>query len=257
MFVLCFVLLKLKNKEADRHPKKKCTRIIIVAVLFFWLKSIATESVPEISPGPFLNSWIKLKFVLVNILILVKFSVVSLLFNFIGYCNCCLKFSLFSFIFFGFIFHLNIDLFYFSLMKWFFVLVAEEEGGVVVIIMAFNSSSVVMRLGLSSSPDAASVDSMTLFVLLLCACVLIGHLLEKSRWMTESVVAIIIVSISTHYWMNTMNTLPFLWWKPSAQSSHTFTVAQNLCYRFCPKMGMYDILCIVLLYVFRAFSLES
>ncbi|MED6132146.1 monovalent cation:H+ antiporter, CPA1 (nhx1) [Stylosanthes scabra] len=58
--------------------------------------------------------------------------------------------------------------------------------------MALNSSSVVMKLALFSSPDTASVDSITLFVLLLCACVLIGHLLEKSRWMTESVVAIII-----------------------------------------------------------------
>ncbi|KAL1331607.1 hypothetical protein AAHE18_12G198300 [Arachis hypogaea] len=59
--------------------------------------------------------------------------------------------------------------------------------------MALNSSLGVMKLELfSSSPDSASVDSITLFVLLLCACVLIGHLLEKSRWMTESVVALII-----------------------------------------------------------------
>ncbi|XP_015951078.1 sodium/hydrogen exchanger 1 [Arachis duranensis] len=59
--------------------------------------------------------------------------------------------------------------------------------------MALNSSLGVMKLEMfSSSPDSTSVDSITLFVLLLCACVLIGHLLEKSRWMTESVVALII-----------------------------------------------------------------
>ncbi|XP_019429137.1 PREDICTED: sodium/hydrogen exchanger 2-like isoform X2 [Lupinus angustifolius] len=58
--------------------------------------------------------------------------------------------------------------------------------------MAFNSSTVVERMGLSSTQDAASVDSVTLFVLLLCSCILFGHLLQKSKWMTESVVALII-----------------------------------------------------------------
>ncbi|KAE9611519.1 hypothetical protein Lal_00011921 [Lupinus albus] len=58
--------------------------------------------------------------------------------------------------------------------------------------MIFNSTSVVVRMGLSSSADAASVDSMTLFVLLLCSCIIFGHLLQKSKWMTESVVALII-----------------------------------------------------------------
>ncbi|PRQ26259.1 putative cation/H+ exchanger, cation/H+ exchanger, CPA1 family, na+/H+ exchanger NHX -type [Rosa chinensis] len=38
----------------------------------------------------------------------------------------------------------------------------------------------------------ASVDSITLFVVLLCFCIVIGHLLEKSRWMTESVTALFI-----------------------------------------------------------------
>ncbi|KAI4349605.1 hypothetical protein L6164_010171 [Bauhinia variegata] len=58
--------------------------------------------------------------------------------------------------------------------------------------MAFNMSHIHVKLGVLSSHDDTSVNSITLFVLLLCACVLIGHLLEKSRWMTESVVALII-----------------------------------------------------------------
>ncbi|KAJ1435707.1 Sodium/solute symporter superfamily [Sesbania bispinosa] len=59
--------------------------------------------------------------------------------------------------------------------------------------MGFNSSSnAVMRLGLSSSQENPSVYAITLFVVLLCACIIIGHLLEKSRWLTESVIALII-----------------------------------------------------------------
>ncbi|KAK7270225.1 hypothetical protein RIF29_23219 [Crotalaria pallida] len=58
--------------------------------------------------------------------------------------------------------------------------------------MTFNSSSIVVRMGLLSSSSPEAVDSMTLFVLLLCACIIIGHLLQKSKWMTESVVALII-----------------------------------------------------------------
>lgn len=50
--------------------------------------------------------------------------------------------------------------------------------------------------GLRSGPDEASVNSVTLFVLLLCSCIVIGHLLEKNRWMTESVAALVIVSFA-------------------------------------------------------------
>ncbi|GFY90620.1 sodium hydrogen exchanger 2 [Actinidia rufa] len=39
----------------------------------------------------------------------------------------------------------------------------------------------------------ASVVSMNLFVALLCACIVIGHLLEESRWMNESISALAIV----------------------------------------------------------------
>ncbi|CAN6690546.1 unnamed protein product [Malus baccata var. baccata] len=52
--------------------------------------------------------------------------------------------------------------------------------------------SAVVRLGVRSAASEASVNSITLFVVLLCLCILIGHLLEKNRWMTESVTALLI-----------------------------------------------------------------
>ncbi|GLT61064.1 hypothetical protein SLA2020_337990 [Shorea laevis] len=46
------------------------------------------------------------------------------------------------------------------------------------------------KLGMVTTSDHASVVSMNLFVALLCACILIGHLLEESRWMNESITAL-------------------------------------------------------------------
>lgn len=51
-------------------------------------------------------------------------------------------------------------------------------------------------MGLHSGADEASVDAITLFVLLLCFCMVIGHLLEKNRWMTESITALALVSLA-------------------------------------------------------------
>ncbi|CAM8911862.1 unnamed protein product [Rhodiola kirilowii] len=50
----------------------------------------------------------------------------------------------------------------------------------------------VMKLGNLSTSDHASVVSMNIFVALLCACIVIGHLLEESRWMNESITALAI-----------------------------------------------------------------
>ena len=50
------------------------------------------------------------------------------------------------------------------------------------------------ELGMRSTSDQVSVDSITLFVTLLCACIVIGHLLEEYRWMNESITALFIVS---------------------------------------------------------------
>nr|GEY91794.1 sodium/hydrogen exchanger 2-like [Tanacetum cinerariifolium] len=40
--------------------------------------------------------------------------------------------------------------------------------------------------------EYAAIVNMNLFVALLCACIVIGHLLEESRWMNESITALII-----------------------------------------------------------------
>ncbi|CAN1283947.1 Sodium/hydrogen exchanger 2 [Linum perenne] len=42
------------------------------------------------------------------------------------------------------------------------------------------------------SSDHASVVAINLFVVLLCACIVIGHLLEENRWMNESITALFI-----------------------------------------------------------------
>ncbi|GLT59687.1 hypothetical protein SLA2020_324930 [Shorea laevis] len=57
--------------------------------------------------------------------------------------------------------------------------------------MALHFASIVSKLQLSTS-DHASVVSMNIFVALLCACIVIGHLLEENRWMNESITALII-----------------------------------------------------------------
>jgi hypothetical protein len=48
--------------------------------------------------------------------------------------------------------------------------------------------------GALSTSDHASVVSINLFVALLCACIVLGHLLEENRWLNESITALIIVS---------------------------------------------------------------
>ncbi|XP_011032540.1 PREDICTED: sodium/hydrogen exchanger 1-like [Populus euphratica] len=53
-------------------------------------------------------------------------------------------------------------------------------------------SSIGSKLQMLTTSDHASVVSMNLFVALLCACIVIGHLLEENRWMNESITALII-----------------------------------------------------------------
>ncbi|WOH12948.1 hypothetical protein DCAR_0832457 [Daucus carota subsp. sativus] len=50
-------------------------------------------------------------------------------------------------------------------------------------------STTVDRLGTS---DSKSVVSVNLFVALLCACIIVGHLLEENRWINESITALAI-----------------------------------------------------------------
>ncbi|XP_058082668.1 sodium/hydrogen exchanger 1-like [Magnolia sinica] len=58
--------------------------------------------------------------------------------------------------------------------------------------MAFEMGSVLMNLGMVLTSDHASVVSINMFVTLLCACIVIGHLLEENRWMNESITALAI-----------------------------------------------------------------
>ncbi|KAK8564960.1 hypothetical protein V6N12_058536 [Hibiscus sabdariffa] len=61
--------------------------------------------------------------------------------------------------------------------------------------------AVFSKLQTLSTSDHASVVSLNLFVALLCACIVIGHLLEENRWMNESITALLIVSFSLDiYW---------------------------------------------------------
>lgn len=61
--------------------------------------------------------------------------------------------------------------------------------------MALDFSSIASESnGMLRTSDHTSVVSMNLFVALLCACILLGHLLEESRWMNESITALAIVS---------------------------------------------------------------
>ncbi|RAL45088.1 hypothetical protein DM860_015494 [Cuscuta australis] len=54
-----------------------------------------------------------------------------------------------------------------------------------------NLVNTVLRLGAHiSDDDQGSVHSITLFISLLCACIVIGHLVEETRWINESVTAL-------------------------------------------------------------------
>ncbi|OMO55345.1 Na+/H+ exchanger [Corchorus olitorius] len=53
-------------------------------------------------------------------------------------------------------------------------------------------AAVLSKLQTLSTSDHASVVSLNIFVALLCACIVIGHLLEENRWMNESITALII-----------------------------------------------------------------
>lgn len=58
--------------------------------------------------------------------------------------------------------------------------------------MTLLLSTLFSKSDVLTSSDYMSVVSINLFVTLLCACIVIGHLLEESRWMNESITAIAI-----------------------------------------------------------------
>ncbi|KAF3326234.1 sodium/hydrogen exchanger 2-like protein [Carex littledalei] len=58
--------------------------------------------------------------------------------------------------------------------------------------MGFELGTVLRSGILSTTSDHASVVSINLFIALLCACIVIGHLLEETKWMNESITALIL-----------------------------------------------------------------
>ncbi|KAL7172231.1 hypothetical protein ACSBR2_031847 [Camellia fascicularis] len=58
--------------------------------------------------------------------------------------------------------------------------------------MGVSVGSVFMKLGNLTDANQVTVDAVTLFVALICACIVIGHLLEKNRWFNESITALLI-----------------------------------------------------------------
>ena len=54
--------------------------------------------------------------------------------------------------------------------------------------------TLMTKVGLGDAEDHMVVVSVTLFVTLLCACIVMGHLMEEFQWISESVTAIILVS---------------------------------------------------------------
>ncbi|KAH6756171.1 sodium hydrogen exchanger 2 [Perilla frutescens var. hirtella] len=57
---------------------------------------------------------------------------------------------------------------------------------------SLDPKAMLETVNMLGTSDHASVVSITLFVTLLCACIVIGHLLEENRWMNESITALII-----------------------------------------------------------------
>ncbi|CAA2991501.1 sodium hydrogen exchanger 2-like [Olea europaea subsp. europaea] len=58
--------------------------------------------------------------------------------------------------------------------------------------MGFDLGSMLQKMNMLSNTDNTSVIAINLFVTLLCACIVIGHLLEGNRWMNESITPLII-----------------------------------------------------------------
>ncbi|XP_072997194.1 sodium/hydrogen exchanger 1-like [Typha latifolia] len=85
--------------------------------------------------------------------------------------------------------------------------------------MGFDLGAQLVRLGIvSSTSDHASVVSINLFVALLCACIVLGHLLEETRWMNESITALTIG----------LCTGVVILWTTKGKSSHILVFSEDL-----------------------------
>ncbi|XP_058740586.1 sodium/hydrogen exchanger 1-like [Vicia villosa] len=73
-------------------------------------------------------------------------------------------------------------------------------------------------LRMLNTSDYASIISMNLFVALLCACIVIGHLLEDHRWANESITALLIG----------LCTGEVILWISRGKSSHLLVFSEDL-----------------------------
>ncbi|CAI9275027.1 unnamed protein product [Lactuca saligna] len=96
--------------------------------------------------------------------------------------------------------HLSVTLFKFVDLCYRFgeglliLVVSLMEGPDQLATMGADLGSLVGKMNSTtlSTSEYASIVNMNLFVALLCACIVIGHLLEESRWMNESITALFI-----------------------------------------------------------------
>lgn len=111
--------------------------------------------------------------------------------------------------------------------------------------LASHLDSIVSKL---STSDHASVVALNLFVALLCACIVLGHLLEENRWMNESITALLIVSslnclLFQMKWNHLLNelfgcrglalVLPFCWLVKEKAHIFLSSVKISSSYIFC------------------------
>lgn len=60
----------------------------------------------------------------------------------------------------------------------------------------FGVGALLSKTKLLTTLNHGPVVSINIFVAVICACIVIGHLLEESRWMNESITALLMVSLA-------------------------------------------------------------
>ncbi|KAK6122624.1 hypothetical protein DH2020_043623 [Rehmannia glutinosa] len=103
--------------------------------------------------------------------------------------------------------------------------------------MVFDSGTMTETVNNLSTSDHASVVSITLFVTLLCTCIVIGHLLEENRWMNESITALIIVPGQKETILSQFHDYNAVW---SCWYIDIFHYHITGCYRLLPENGYWS-----------------
>lgn len=83
---------------------------------------------------------------------------------------------------------------------WFVAGNFQGELSQVKMLGVFDLAFLSTKMDSLGTSDYKSVVSVNLFVALLCACIVVGHLLEENRWINESITALAIVSLFFGFW---------------------------------------------------------